>query len=119
MVDGSRRELADFRGQRVQAIAGIGHPDAYFAGLRAAGLDVDAHALPDHAAIDEASLAWARNATVLMTEKDAVKCLRFARPGWWYVDLDVAFEPPSAAEELVAQVLAAPRRSPASGGRVG
>ena len=119
MVDGSRRELADFRGERVQAVAGVGHPDAYFAGLRAAGLDVDAHALPDHAAIDEASLAWARNATVLMTEKDAVKCLRFARPGWWYVDLDVAFEPPSAAEELVANVLAASRRSPASGGRLG
>ena len=33
-----------------------------------------------------------------MTEKDAVKCLRFARPGWWYVELDVEFEPPSPAE---------------------
>ena len=98
MVDGSSAANSPiFAGSRVQAIAGIGHPDAFFAGLRAAGLDVDAHALPDHAAIDEASLAWARDATVLMTEKDAVKCLRFAQPGWWYVDLDVAFEPPSAA----------------------
>ena len=45
----------EFRWQRVQAIAGIGRPDAYFAGLRAAGRGVDAHALPDHAAIDEAA----------------------------------------------------------------
>ena len=50
--DGSRRELADFRGQRVQAIAGVGHPEAFSPALRRAGLDVDAHALPDHAAID-------------------------------------------------------------------
>jgi tetraacyldisaccharide 4'-kinase len=69
--------------------------------------------------IDPESLGWARDATVLMTEKDAVKCLRFARPGWWYVDLEVAFEPPAAAGELVAQVLAAARRNPVGGGRVG
>ena len=119
LVDGSRRELADFRGQRVHAIAGVGHPDAYFRALRAVGLDIDAQALPDHAVIDRASLDWARDATVLMTEKDAVKCQGFARPGWWYVDLDVAFEPPSAAGELVAQVLAAARRNPVGGGPVG
>jgi tetraacyldisaccharide 4'-kinase len=119
LLDGSRRELADFRGHRVHALAGIGHPDAYFAALRASGLDVDAHTLPDHAVIDPESLGWARDATVLMTEKDAVKCLRFARPGWWYVDLEVAFEPPTAAGELVAQVLAAARRNPVGGGRVG
>jgi len=119
LVDGSRRALADFRGQRVHAIAGVGHPAAYFAALHAAGLDIDAQALPDHAVIDQQSLGWARDATVLMTEKDAVKCLRFARPGWWYVDLEVAFEPPSVAAELVAQVLAATRRNPVGGGRVG
>ena len=65
----------------------------------------------------EAALAWARDATVLMTEKDAVKCRGFARPGWWSVDLDVHFEPPSAADELVARVLEAGARDTVGGGR--
>ncbi len=105
LQDGRRRTLADFRGRPVDVIAGIGHPEAFFAALRSLGLEIVARPLPDHAVLDEASLAWARDATVLMTEKDAVKCRGFARPGWWFVDLDVHFEPPSAADELVARVL--------------
>jgi hypothetical protein len=54
-----------------------------------------------------------------MTEKDAVKCLRLARPGWWYVGLEIAFEPPSAGGELVARVLAATRPGAPVGGRGG
>ena len=26
---------------------------------------------------------------IVMTEKDAVKCRRFARPNWWYLAIDV------------------------------
>ncbi len=115
--DGRRRALVEFRGQPIDVIAGIGHPEAFFAALRSAGLEIAARPLPDHAVLDEAALAWARDATVLMTEKDAVKCRGFARPGWWFVDLDVHFEPPSAADELVARVLEAGGRDTVRGGR--
>jgi tetraacyldisaccharide 4'-kinase len=109
LIDGRRRDLAQFRGEPLLAVAGIGHPEAYFSALRAQGLDITARALPDHAVLDAASLGAAGDATVLMTEKDAVKCRRFARPHWWFVDLEVAFEPPSAAAGLVARVLEAAR----------
>jgi tetraacyldisaccharide 4'-kinase len=109
LADGRRRALAQFRGEPLLAVAGIGHPEAFFAALRAQGLEVTARALPDHAVLDAASLGAAGDATILMTEKDAVKYRRFARPGWWFVDLEVAFEPPSAAGALVARVLEAAR----------
>lgn len=111
LVDGRRRTLAEFRGARLLAVAGIGNPEAFFAALRAAGLDITAHALSDHAVLDAASLGPTRDATVLMTEKDAVKCRRFARPEWWFVDLEVAFDPPSAAAGLVARVLESARKA--------
>jgi tetraacyldisaccharide 4'-kinase len=119
LLDGGRRALTEFRGQRVHALAGIGHPQAYFAALRAAGLAIEECALPDHAVLDAASLAWAHEATVLMTEKDAVKCRRFARPSWWFVDLEVTFEPPSAGADLVARLLGATREHRIGGGRIG
>ena len=119
LVDGRRRALTEFHGQRVHAVAGIGHPEAYFAALHAAGLAVEPHALPDHAVLDPARLAWSGDATVLMTEKDAVKCRRFARPGWWFVDLEVSFEPASAGTDLVAELLALARQHTVHGGPVG
>jgi tetraacyldisaccharide 4'-kinase len=99
-----RRDLASFRGRSVHAVAAVGHPEAFFAGLRAAGLDVVAHPLRDHAAIDPVGLRLPSGATVLMTAKDAVKCGDHAQPDWWYVELDVAMER-ETARDLVALVL--------------
>jgi tetraacyldisaccharide-1-P 4'-kinase len=39
-----------------------------------------------------------------MTEKDAVKCAAYARPGWWYVELDVGMQR-ETARDLLALVL--------------
>jgi tetraacyldisaccharide 4'-kinase len=104
LCTGERRPLHAFRGPAVHAVAGIGHPEAFFAGLRAAGLRVVAHALADHAALDPAALPFPAGALVLMTEKDAVKCRSFAGADWWLVELGVALERQAAAE-LLALVL--------------
>jgi len=87
---GERRVLSAFATQRdVHAVAGIGHPEAFFAGLAGAGLVATLHALPDHAGLEHGHLPFPAGATVLMTEKDAVKCAHFAEPGWWWVELRV------------------------------
>ena len=65
------------------AVAGIGHPPRFFGQLRALGLEIVEHAFADHHRYRPHDLAFGREAGVLMTEKDAVKCQRFARPGWW------------------------------------
>jgi len=101
---GERRPLESFRDRPVHAVAGIGHPRAFFEGLRAAGLDIEAHALPDHAALEPGALPFPSGATVLMTEKDAVKCRAFAGAEWWFVELELELER-AAAGRLLALVL--------------
>ncbi len=66
------KPLADFVGQRVTAIAGIGNPQKFFDSLKQIGLLVDTRPMPDHHAYQLADLTsdW----PVMMTEKDAVKC---------------------------------------------
>lgn len=70
--------LQTFSGQRVHAVAGIGDPGRFFATLRAHGIAVVPHAFPDHHRYVAEDLHFGSDLPVLMTEKDAVKCLRFA-----------------------------------------
>jgi tetraacyldisaccharide 4'-kinase len=98
LLTGERRPLAAFAGtSNLHALAGIGHPDAFFAGLAARGLRVTSHSLPDHATPDPRTLSFPADAIVLMTEKDAVKCRQIARPDWWWVELEVSIGRADAA----------------------
>jgi len=98
-LDGrERRTLGDFAGRPVIAAAAIGHPDRFFAMLRAAGLQLEEHALPDHAAIPSRVLGGRRGRPVLMTAKDAVKC---TGDGWldaWVVEVEARVQEPGATE---------------------
>jgi tetraacyldisaccharide 4'-kinase len=85
VLDGHARSLDEFRGQRVHAVAGIGHPERFFDSLRAAGIEVVPHAFPDHHAYAAEDLNFRDDDPVLMTEKDAVKCRAMALPHWWAV----------------------------------
>lgn len=85
LSNGERRPLRAFRGEPVHAIAGIGQPQRFFATLRAAGLQPICRAFADHHAFEERDLQAFSGKTVLMTEKDGVKCTEFARTGLWYV----------------------------------
>ena len=90
LLTGEKRALQQFAGlSPLHAVAGIGNPDAFFGALREHGLHVQDHALPDHAALDPDALSLPQDAIVLMTAKDAVKCAGLARPGWWWVELDL------------------------------
>ena len=104
LASSERRPLDAFRGRALHAVAGIGHPEAFFDALRAAGLAIEPHALADHAALDPSALPFPAGATVLMTGKDAVKCRAFAGADWWLVDLAVGLDR-SDAGALLALVL--------------
>jgi tetraacyldisaccharide 4'-kinase len=106
LCTGERRPLQEFAGVvPLHAVAGIGHPEAFFGALRAQGLLVETHALPDHAAIEAQTLPLPADGIVLMTGKDAVKCADVARPGWWWVELELQIDRTDAAT-LLGSVLA-------------
>jgi tetraacyldisaccharide 4'-kinase len=88
-----------FRGRRLHAVAGIGNPQRFFSQLQALGLEFVAHPFPDHYRFTASDLAYAGSEAVLMTEKDAVKCRRFAAQTHW--ELPVAAVPDSALGEWV------------------
>jgi tetraacyldisaccharide 4'-kinase len=105
LLDGGNRPLQVFSGQTVHAVAGIGHPQRFFATLRRVGIETVEHAFPDHHALRPQELEFGDARPVLMTEKDAVKCRSFARDGWWAVPVSARFDE-RVAESLMATVLA-------------
>ena len=83
-LDGAKSpiRLADLAGQPVRGYAGIARPERFFALLRQAGLELTEHPFPDHHNWRAADFADVRpDDTVLMTEKDAVKCAGLTRQG--------------------------------------
>jgi tetraacyldisaccharide 4'-kinase len=108
LCDARRQPLASFSGQRVHAIAGIGSPRRFFAELRAAGIEPIEHAFADHHAFAADELDFGDRLPVLMTDKDAVKCRRFAQPNWWRVPVQADL--PEAFYEALGKRLAGLRR---------
>lgn len=105
--DGRSLPLESFRGRTVQAVAGIGNPERFFESLRRAGLSIQTHAFPDHHAFRARDIP---SGTVLLTEKDAVKCAPFAHPDVWAVP--VAARLPDAFFERLSVLLPPPRSMP-------
>lgn len=79
---------ADFRGQAVHAIAGIGHPERFFLHLDKLGIGAQTHSYPDHHHYSAADLAYEGSNALLMTEKDAVKCVAFADEKCWVLRVE-------------------------------
>jgi tetraacyldisaccharide 4'-kinase len=101
---GERRPVESFAGAPVHAVAAIGHPAAFFASLAALGLEVESHALADHARLTSTDISFGDQRPVLMTEKDAVKCRAIADARHWAVRMDVQM---SAADETVVSGIVA------------
>lgn len=69
--------------QPVHAVAGIGNPQRFFIQLQQLGFTIIPHAFPDHHQFTAEDLDFGDNAMVIMTEKDAVKCEKFAQQHHW------------------------------------
>ena len=88
-----RRPLKAFAGQKVHAAAGIGDPNRFFLDLGRAGLKVIPHPFPDHHPFTDQDLDFGDGLPVMLTEKDAVKLRRAARPDWWVLPVSARLDP--------------------------
>lgn len=106
LLTGERRDVAELPG--LVAMAGIGHPPRFFSTLEACGARLlNRVPLADHQALSLAQVAGftAPGQTLIMTEKDAVKCRSFARDNWWYLPVDAELQgeqPERLLQELIA-----------------
>ncbi|MEA5206270.1 tetraacyldisaccharide 4'-kinase [Enterobacter mori] len=92
------------------AMAGIGHPPRFFATLEQCGARLEKRVpLADHQALVEGQVdaLTVRGQSLIMTEKDAVKCRAFAKENWWYLPVDAELsgeQPEHLLKELIALV---------------
>ncbi len=106
LLTGERRDVAELN--NLVAMAGIGHPPRFFTTLEACGARlVNTVPLADHQALslEQVSGFTAPGQTLIMTEKDAVKCHAFARDNWWYLPVDAELQgeqPERLLQELIA-----------------
>ena len=81
-ADGTTQALSSFRGQKVQALAGIGKPEVFFDMLRAQGISLSkTQALADHDDMRALQIDPDLGA-IFCTEKDAVKLWEFQPKAW-------------------------------------
>jgi tetraacyldisaccharide 4'-kinase len=106
LLSGERRNVAQLPG--LVAMAGIGHPPRFFATLEQCGATlVKTIPLADHQAVSLQQVAamTSPGQTLIMTEKDAVKCRPFACDNWWYLPVDAELQgeqPEQLLQELIA-----------------
>lgn len=100
VAGGPARTLEWFRGRPLHALAAIAKPEGFFRALRLQGLEIEAHALPDHAPIADFVRRLPTDRPLLITEKDAVKLPLERLEHIWQVPLQVIFSKSDAANLL-------------------
>ncbi|MEB6379083.1 tetraacyldisaccharide 4'-kinase [Leclercia adecarboxylata] len=105
LLTGERRDVAELN--HLVAMAGIGHPPRFFSTLEACGARLlRTVPLADHQALslEQVAAFTVPGQTLIMTEKDAVKCRAFARENWWYLPVDAQLQgeqPERLLQELI------------------
>jgi tetraacyldisaccharide 4'-kinase len=94
---------ADLAGLRLHACAGIGDPERFFAHLTRLGASFTPHPFPDHHRYAASDLVLPACDAILMTEKDAIKCVGLAPCPVWVLPV-TANLPPRFAEFLLEKI---------------
>lgn len=94
-----------FRSSPLLAIAGIGHPQRFFNTLLQQGLHFETRVFADHHAYTQQDFAGTSQKTILMTEKDAVKCRHLGLVNAWYLPVNAELLPIGHTQPLLASVL--------------
>jgi tetraacyldisaccharide 4'-kinase len=103
----TRCNSADLAGLRLHACAGIGVPERFFAHLRRLGLGFAPHPFPDHHRYAAADLTYADCDALLMTEKDAIKCVGLTACPIWVLPVTAVLDD-AAADYILEKIDGSP-----------
>ena len=90
--DGRELSLDAFKQKKCVVITAIADPDRFYQQLSDEGLQFERIEFLDHHYFSLEDLQNYQNSTVLMTEKDAVKCQTLAGQDWWQVSQEVRID---------------------------
>ena len=86
-------------GKIIHAIAGIGNPQRFFRTLEALAFEAIPHHFPDHHMFQRKDFdSLPPGSTIIMTEKDAVKCRSLGLENAWYLPVDTLLTNEFAAD---------------------
>lgn len=95
-----QRKIESFRNQKINALAGIAHPDSFFNMLSDQGLAVVKHPLDDHESLTQEHFEFNDDNPIFITEKDAVKCQDMELENVWVVVLKLEVKKETANDVL-------------------
>lgn len=98
-----QKRVGAIQKHKVHAIAGIGNPERFFSSLCDCGFDIISHVFDDHHVYSLQDISFDDEHEIIMTEKDAVKCMAFARKIDWYLRVDAVIDD-SFIEGLIAKL---------------
>ena len=87
--------------KNVHAVAGIGNPAKFYKTLSSLGLNPIHHSFPDHYQFLEEDLDFNDSLPIIMTEKDAVRCLDMDNKNLWYLSVEAKFEDMEIADKII------------------
>ena len=90
--------------KNVHAVAGIGNPAKFYKTLSNLGLNPIHHSFPDHYQFLEEDLDFGDSLPIIMTEKDAVRCLDMKSKNLWYLSVEAKFENENLAEKILSKI---------------
>lgn len=77
---------------KVHGVAAIGNPERFFIALEQFGMKVKRHAFSDHHAYEVGDFSFTGGESIIMTEKDAVKCAHIPLKDAWYMPVDAQLD---------------------------
>lgn len=89
-----KKKIADFKHQKIHAVAGIGNPNRFFDSLINSGLAIIPHVFPDHYHYESQDIYFEDELPVVMTQKDAVKCDQFVDERHWWLRITTIINEP-------------------------
>ena len=103
LIGTKESDLSEFKEHHVHAVAGIGNPERFFNLLKQAEIDYIPHVFPDHYLFQAQDFQFNDELSILMTEKDAVKCRKFAMQYYWYLAINIQLS--DSAQQQLDQII--------------